>query len=176
MEKGGRNEQVFYLLLGYWIIRHLPLCYAQTGNMAVHGSWKLISIESVDAGGKVIGANEWMGKKPTGLLMYDATVGYMSIQLIRDRRPAYTLSLEDRADAYKTYYAYFGNYEVKETEGKEGKEGAIVYHLQGSLMPEEVGAEYWRMFKISGNRIMLIAQLSASQSIRLTFERVEKGK
>lgn len=169
-------NRYFICFLAIGLLAICPLCYAQTGNMAVDGTWKLISIESVDVAGKVIGATEWMGKKPTGLLMYDATAGYMSIQLIRDRRPAYALSLEDRADAYKAYYAYFGTYEVKETEGKDGKEGIVVHHLQGSLMPEEVGAEYWRMFKISGDRIMLTAQLSASQSVRLTFERVEKGK
>ena len=162
---------ISFLAIGLLVI--CPLCYAQTGNMAVHGSWKLISIESVDAGGKVIGANEWMGKKPTGLLMYDATTGHMSVQIFRDRRPASTLSLEDRADAYIAYHAYFGTYEVKETKGKEGKQGVIVHHLQGSLIPEEVGAEYWRTFKISGNRIMLTVSIP---SMRLTWERVEKAK
>ncbi len=162
---------ICFLAIGLLVV--CPLRYAQTANMAVDGTWKLISIESVDAGGKVIGANEWMGKKPTGVLMYDATTGYMSVQIFRDRRPVSTLSLEDRADAYNAYHAYFGTYEVKETKGKEGKEGVVVHHLQGSLIPEEVGAEYWRMFTISGNRLMLTVSIP---SMRLTWERVEKGK
>jgi hypothetical protein len=147
------------------------LCYAQAANKAVIGAWKLISVERVQADGKVLGLDEWMGKKPTGLIIYDA-MGYMSVQFIRDPRPTLPLSLEGKADAYDGYYAYFGTYKINETEGTEGKEGVILHHLQGSLRPEEIGNNYPRMFKISGNRIMLTTPTLR----RLTFERVEKGE
>ena len=132
------------------------LCYAQDGKDAVVGTWKLISIERVRSTGEVEGADVWLGKNPTGVIMYDTT-GYMSVQLMRDPQEGYAL---------ERYYAYFGIYEVNE------KEGSILHHVQGSLSSTEVGITYRRMFKISGNRIML----TTPQLRRLTFERVEKGK
>jgi len=129
-----------------------PPCYAQTGKMAIVGTWKLICIERVDWRGNVIGPDEaFLGKKQTGLRIYD-TSGYTSLQVMRiEPRAASAGSLEEIADAFGAYYAYFGTYEVKETEGKEGKEGIVIHHLQGSLRPEEVGKDYVHKFKISGN-------------------------
>jgi hypothetical protein len=146
--------------------------FAQAGSGAVAGAWKLISIDRVNADGEVIQADEWMGKKPTGLIIYDATSGYMSVQILRVPRPNLPYFSEEKADAYDAYYAYFGTYKVNETEGKEGKEGVVMHHLHGSLRPEEMGNNYPRMFKISGNRIMLTTPTLR----RLTFERVEKEK
>ena len=69
------------------------------------------------------------------------------------------------------YYAYYGTYEVVVKEGTEGKEGYVLHHLQGSLSRGEIGRDYQRIFKISGNRIMLTVS-----NKRLTFERAEKGE
>jgi hypothetical protein len=146
--------------------------FAQAGSAVVAGAWRLISIDKVNAEGEVIQADDWMGKKPTGLIIYDATSGYMSVQIIRVPRPNLPYSSEEKADAYDAYYAYFGTYTVNVTEGREGKEGVVMHHLHGSLRPEEMGNNYPRIFKISGNRIMLTTPTLR----RLTFERVEKDK
>ena len=81
---------------------------------ALIGTWRLVSVESVGPSGEV--SREWMGSKPTGLLMYDAT-GQMSAQIMRDPRPSF-VSGRDRPGtpeefkaAYDGYYAYFGTYE-----------------------------------------------------------------
>ncbi len=131
-------------------------CYAQTGNMVVVGTWKLISIDQVNSQGEVIKADDWMGKKPTGIIIYDTT-GYMSVQFMRDPK---------EEGGIIRYYAYFGTYEVK------AKEGVILHNLEGSLMSDEVGMLYRRNFKISGNRLML----TTPKNRRFTFEHVEKGK
>jgi hypothetical protein len=163
-----------WFLWGLSVIAACPIfsqqLFAQAGSGAVAGAWKLISIDRVNADGEVIQADEWMGKKPTGLIIYDANSGYMSVQILRVPRPNLPYSSEEKADAYDAYYAYFGTYRVNETEGRGWKEGVVMHHLHGSLRPEEMGNNYPRMFKILGNRIMLTTPTLR----RLTFERVEK--
>src|SRR3954464_7622979 len=48
------------------------------------GTWKLVSVESVRAGGDALPL--WLGPKPVGLIMYLAD-GFMSVQMMRDPRP-----------------------------------------------------------------------------------------
>lgn len=145
------------------------ICHAQGGKEAVVGAWKLVSIERVRATGEVERPDDWMGKNPTGVVIYDP-VGQMSVQFMRDPRPTFTsgawftASLEEKKDAFEGYYAYFGAYEVNE------EEGSILNRVQGSLRPEEVGISYKRVFKISGNRLML----TTPELRRITFERIGK--
>jgi hypothetical protein len=150
---------ICFLTIGFALLIY-PSSYAQSGKMGVVGTWKLISIEQERFG--EIQPDEWLGKKPTGIIMYDTT-GYMSVQLMRDPQ---------EQGALDKYYAYFGTYELEVKEGTEGKEGVVLHHLQGSLDRYEIGLDYKRRFKISGNRIML----TTPGNRRLTFERVEKGK
>jgi len=153
-----KGYRICVLIIALFVLP--SLCYAQGAKEAIVGTWKLISI-----------APEWMGNSPTGVIIYDST-GYMSVQFMRDPRPTFksgysgSASLEEKKDAFEGYYAYFGTYEVNE------KDGFVSHHVQGSLWPEEVGVTYTRMFKISGNRIML----TTPEGRRITFERVEKVK
>jgi hypothetical protein len=150
---------ICFLIIG--CLSFVPSVYAQTGNPAFVGTWKLLSIDYVDLDGNVTDPNSWLGKKPTGLIIYD-TSGHISLQLMRDP--------EERG-SFDKYYAYFGTYQViKVKEGSEGKEGVVLHHLQGSLSQSEIGVDYRRMFKISGNRLML----TTPENWRFTFERVEK--
>jgi len=166
-----KRYQICVLIIALFVFP--SLCYAQGGQggkEAVAGMWKLISIERVI--GEVISRPDyWMGNNPTGVIIYDST-GYMSVQIMRDPRPTFKFfdhgsgSLEEIKNAFDGYYAYFGTYEVNE------KEGFVLHHVKGSLWPEEVGVTYQRMFKISGNRLML----TTPESRRLTWERIEKVK
>ena len=160
------------LTIGLLLVISSPV-YAQTGKMAIVGTWKLISIERVDSRENVIGPDEsFLGKRQTGLRIYD-TSGYYSVQFMRDPPAASAGSLEEIADAFGAYYAHFGTYEVKEIEGKEGKEGVVLHYLQGSFNPGYVGVYFYRKFKISGNRLML-TEMKAYR--KFTYERVEKGQ
>jgi hypothetical protein len=168
----GRAGAVCTSIRKYAVIALLlpsSICYAQGGKEAVVGAWKLVSIERVRETGEVERPDDWMGKNPTGVVIYDPA-GQMSVQFMRDPRPTFmsgawfTASLEEKKDAFEGYYAYFGTYEVNE------KEGSILHRVQGSLRPEEVGISYKRVFKISGNRLTL----TTPELRRVTFERVSK--
>jgi len=162
---------ICFLTIGLLLAISSPV-YAQTGKMAIVGTWKLISIERVDGKGNVIGPDEaWLGKKQTGLRIYDPN-GYIMTQYMRLDPPVVTPpgSLQEIADAFGSCWAYFGTYEVKEMEGKEGY---VAHHVQGCIKPEDVGRAFIIKFKISGNRLILTHMMYYR---RYTLERVEKGE
>jgi hypothetical protein len=116
------------------------------------GTWALVSVEERQPGGKTV---HWMGTKPRGLLIYDRA-GNMSVQIMRD-----PVAPSASADPQDSYVAYFGRYEVRE------REGAVVHRVQGSVRPSEVGAEYTRSARVSGDRLVL--GLTATRT--LTWQR-----
>ncbi len=132
------------------------VCHAQGGKEALLGAWKLVAFEGLSAKGQRI---EPYGKKPVGLIMYDSS-GYMSAQFGAEERSKLkfrgegaaavgSASLEEIKNAYVSYYGYYGSYEVDE------KEGFVIHHIQSSLIPNEIGINYKRSFKISGDRLSL---------------------
>jgi hypothetical protein len=157
------------------------LCFAQNraGNKSIArkvvGTWKLVAIEAARPSGEVV--RDW-GQNPTGLIIYDSG-GRMAVQFVRDPRPAATsnnLTTDEMKAAFDGYYAYFGTYEFDE------KEGTVTHHVQGSLRPFEVGADYTRFYKLSGDRLTLstppmrsaAAGSGGEQRIyNLTWERVK---
>ncbi len=116
----------------------------------VAGTWNLVAIEDTRPNGEVV---YWMGEKPAGIIMYDAS-GNMSVQFMRDPRPTFAAEYnratpEEIKNAYEGYFAYFGTYEVDE------EKGTVMHHLKGSLRPQEVGIDYERAFKLAGDRLVL---------------------
>jgi len=178
-KKKAFGVAVCFLVMSVWVFGFSAQVGAQSILEKVIGTWKLISVETVLPNGEATFV--WMGKNPLGLIIYDQT-GYMSVQFMRDPRP--TISSGDRThrnaspeeikSAYLGYYAYFGTFEVNEAEG------VIIHHVKGSLWPQEVGIDYKRFFKLSGNRIVLSTPPRVREGTltfnRITFERVEKGK
>jgi hypothetical protein len=116
------------------------------------GTWALVSVEERQPSGKTV---HWMGPKPRGLLIYDRA-GNMSVQIMRD-----PVAPPASADPRDGYVAYFGRYEVRE------REGVVVHRVQGSVRPSEVGAEYTRSARVSGDRLIL--GLTATRT--LTWQR-----
>ena len=152
------------------------ICFAQGGKEAVVGVWKLISIETLGPDGQRKPSDTW-GKNPVGLIIYHPT-GYVSVQFMRDPRPTFASSPknatpEEIRSAFFGYYAYFGTYEVNE------KEGFVIHYLQASVNPPEVGIDYKRTFKISGDRLSLTTPPQISPDglrtsvYELTWERVK---
>ena len=115
------------------------------------GSWKLISIE-----GPAAGNGQASTGKPSGIIMFDNT-GHMSVQLVRGDRPAFAAganggangTVQERAQAYATYTAYYGTYTF------EPENRVVIYHLENSLNPAQVGQAYIRYFEFKGNRLTL---------------------
>ena len=144
-----KKYRIFIFLL---VLVAIPnFCLAQGGKEAVLGAWKLISFDAVSPDGQR--KPTAFGKNPVGLIIYHPT-GYVSIQFMRDPRPTFASSPknatpEEIRNAFFGYYAYFGTYEVNE------KEGFVIHRVQASVNPPEVGIDYKRMFKISGDRLTL---------------------
>lgn len=146
-------------------------CYAG----GVVGTWRLVSIETIRDDGEVI--HEWMGAKPTGLIVYEAN-GLMSVQIMRDPRPMFAEGSrlkgtpeEEIKTAYMGYYAYWGRYTVNDSEG------TISHQVESSLWPEEVGKQNKRKYTLEGNRLTLTTppyKRGDEQRVnKLTWERTE---
>jgi hypothetical protein len=108
------------------------------------GSWKLISIE---------GPNQTGSGKPFGIIMYDNT-GHMSVQIVRGDRPAFPNGLpkateREKAAAFGTYVAYYGTFTF------EPENGIVIHHLEGSIVPGQIGQDNIRYFELKGNRLTL---------------------
>ena len=134
------------------------------------GAWKLVAFE-----GQLVPKRDW-----AGLLMYDAT-GHMAAQLLPLDRPKFASgnrlhgTQEEIIAAFDGYFAYFGAYEVNEAEG------VVIYHVKGSIFPNDVGKNNIRYYEFSGDRMILIpanivdGKLTpkSSATTRLIWERVK---
>lgn len=138
------------------------------------GSWRLVSVETMRPNGEII--TEWMGKAPTGLIVYLPN-GLMSVQIMRDPRPArfesgsrLKASPEELKAAYLGYYAYWGKYTISPSENM------VIHDVESSLWPEEVGTIYKRFFSIEGSRLVLTTapykRGDEERRNRLVWERV----
>lgn len=147
-----KRYRIFIFL---FVLLAIPnLCLAQGTKEALLGAWKLTSFEGVAPDGKKI--EPW--KNPVGLIIYDPA-GYVSVQFGSAQRAPFASgegaaaqgsgTPQEIKNAFVTYYAYFGRYEVNENEG------SVIHHIQSSLIPNEVGLNYKRNFKISGDRLAL---------------------
>jgi hypothetical protein len=147
---------------------------ASTPQTQVIGSWRLISVETIRPNGEII--TEWMGKNPTGLIVYLPN-GLMSVQIMRDPRPArfesgsrLKASPEELKAAYLGYYAYWGKYTISPSDSM------ITHDVESSLWPEEVGTIYKRFYSIEGSRLVLTTapykRGDEERRNRLVWERV----
>ena len=139
---------------------------------ALVGVWQLVSLQDHRPNGDVL---DWMGKKPSGTLIYNPD-GHMSVQIMRDPRPAGAGSMwssdgrdllpsaspSEIRDAYGGYYAYFGTWEVDE------RARTVTHHIRGSLRPVEVGADYIRPYELSGEQLLLRSAVNAASGEKQT--------
>ena len=141
---------------------------------ALLGTWQIVSVETVRPSGESL--IEWMGARPSGWIIYN-TSGHMSVQLMRDPRPQFTVPgyrnapEREKAAALDGYYAYFGTYEMNI------EAGTITHHVIGSLRPNEVGSKLTRQVRLEGGRLTLTTppfnQEGEQRFNRLVWERVK---
>jgi Lipocalin-like domain len=113
------------------------------------GTWRLV--DSYEARVSTQEIVRTRGRSPRGLLVYRADGG-MTVQVMDDERrlfPSPQVTLEDKAAAFETYTAYFGRFEARPGES------AVVHHIEGSLLPNEVGQSRLRFFALDGDRLTL---------------------
>ena len=115
------------------------------------GTWKLISMESRRATGKVTYP---FGKNVVGMIMYDAA-GHMSAQIMRTDRPAFESgdipggTPDEIKAAFKGLITYFGTYEI------DNEENTITHQVESSSFPNWAGTRQKRFFEFSDNRLIL---------------------
>jgi hypothetical protein len=137
------------------------------------GNWRLLAAETLRDNGEI--TTVWMGEKPVGLITYQPN-GLMSVQIMRDPRPAFasgsraSATPEELKKAFFGYYAYWGTYAVHTADS------SVSHQLAASLYPEEVGIVYKRFFKFQGERLVLTTAPINYEGRpivnRLTWERV----
>jgi Lipocalin-like domain len=130
------------------------------------GVWDLVSLQDHRPNGEVL---DWMGKKPSGTLIYSSD-GHMAVQIMRDPHPAAAgpmwssdgrdllpgAAATDIREAYRGYYAYFGTWEVDERAHR------VTHHIRGSLRSVEVGANYVRPYEFSGEQLLFRSPVSGA--------------
>ena len=132
------------------------------------GTWRIVEVADLVEG-------EWRypyGKHPRGYLVYDAT-GRMHAQIMktpeRDNFPQ-TDSIhgklptpEHALTIYSGYVAYFGTYTL------DAKKSMVTHHVEGALMPDFIGTEQPRPFKLAGKRL----EIGNGRTWRRVFEKVK---
>src|SRR5678815_5317266 len=108
---------------------------AQKPEPSIVGTWKLVAIEGM-------GRGTARGDRPYGIITYDDT-GHMAVQIAyqsaRQGRASGSTDNE-KAELFETYGAYFGTYEV------DARRGLVRHHIEGSLVPSDVGMNFVRYY------------------------------
>jgi hypothetical protein len=142
-------------------------------QVSVVGTWKLVSYETVTAGGA---RTLPLGADVVGLAIYLPN-GRVSIQFMRRDRPrfqsgdAWRGTLEEERAAFEGFFGYAGRYTI------DTGRSAVTNHLEIASAPNYVGLDLVRTFSISGNRLTLRTperQLAGqTSSSTLVWERVD---
>ncbi|MGH9738280.1 MAG: lipocalin-like domain-containing protein [Candidatus Acidiferrales bacterium] len=116
-------------------------------NAKIIGTWNLISASSSTPKGERIGAP--YGANPVGLLTYTQN-GRVAVTISYDGRKPLSLSssIEDQAEAYKTFVGYAGRYVLGE--------GRITHFIEVSSIQSYVNKELVRFIALDGDRINLV--------------------
>jgi hypothetical protein len=129
------------------------------------GVWELVSLQDHRPNGDLL---DWMGKNPTGQLIYSPN-GRMTIQIMRDPRPTAAAAMwtsdghdlipsapvNEIRNAYSGYYAYFGTWDV------DKQAQTVTHHVRASLRSGEVESDYIRPYELSGEQLLFRYPVSA---------------
>ena len=139
-------------------------------NVNLVGTWKLQSIIARTPNGDT--GYPW-GENPFGRLMYDGN-GNVSVFLMKTGRSKFASddrmegTAEEKLEAFEGSRAYCGTYEIDE------EKGTITHHVEGANFPNWEGTDQLRFFKLSGNRLTLIAPVilvrGKELNVSFTFE------
>lgn len=113
------------------------------------GTWKLVSLESRSADGKV---SYPLGKDLLGYIMYNEN-GYMFVAIMSANRLKFASgdilggTIEEKAAAADTYVSYCGKYDVQGD--------TVTHHIELSFFPNWVGVDQKRIMALDGDRLSL---------------------
>ncbi len=112
------------------------------------GAWSLAGIERRGADGAPLAGPL---EDRLGYLIYDAA-GYMGVTIMRPDRTAHPEDGPTTNEAlaqFGSYTSYFGRFTVDEAEE------TVTHHVEGSLDPRGVGADYPRSYAFTEDRLTL---------------------
>ena len=138
---------------------------------ALVGSWRLIAASATTpAGGK---NDAPYGATPSGIITYTGDGRVMAMLSHSGRKPLSTgdrisASVEERAEAYATYFAYAGRYSL--TGNK------IVHHVEMASVQNWVNTDLVRIVRVENDKLTLttppLSVGGQSQTTELIWQRI----
>lgn len=130
-------------------------------NDTLVGTWKLVSVSSKTSTGER--DDTPYGVKPSGLLSYTED-GRVMAMISYDGRKLLALapSVEEQAEAFKTFFAYGGRYTLSGDQ--------VTHHIEVSWIPNYVSRDLVRSFRFEGDRVILTTPPTPVNGKVQTFE------
>jgi hypothetical protein len=145
-------------------------CLVQVRDKLV-GLWKLASVSGITSTGER--SETPYGASPVGLLTYTAD-GRVSALISYDGRRSLSAgggSLQEQADAFKTFLAYAGRYTLNGDK--------VIHHVEISSIQNYVDRDLVRTVKFQGDQIVLVTPPTRVngkiQTLELTWQRLPDG-
>jgi hypothetical protein len=141
-----------------------------SANDKLVGTWKLVSASSTTADGE---RSEPYGHEPVGFLTYgDGRV--TALISYGERKPLSVGggTVEEQAEAFKTFLAYAGRYTLNGDK--------VIHHVEISSIQNYVDKDLIRSVKFQGDQIVLMTPPTRVngkvQTIELTWQRLPLGE
>jgi hypothetical protein len=134
------------------------------------GTWKLVSASSATPTGERDEVP--YGQGPSGFLTYSADGRVSALISYGGRKPLSGLgSVEEQAEAFKTFFAYAGRYTLKGDQ--------ITHKIEVSSIQNYVNRDLLRSARLDGDRLVLVTPPTPVngkvQTIELTWQRLAPG-
>ncbi|MGA9707322.1 MAG: lipocalin-like domain-containing protein, partial [Candidatus Sulfotelmatobacter sp.] len=133
-----------------------------SANDRLVGTWKLVSASTTTSTGER--SETPYGLKPVGFLTY-TDEGRIAAMISHSGRSALFSgggSLEEQAEAFKTFFGYAGRYTVSGD--------TVTHHVEISSIQNYVGRDLVRNVKFQGDRITLVTPPTPVNGKTLIFE------
>jgi hypothetical protein len=139
-------------------------------NDQLVGTWKLLSASSITTNGERDATP--YGANPSGSLTYGSDARVTALISYGGRKPLSGLgSLEEQAEAFKTFFAYAGRYTL--TGDK------VTHHVEISSIQNYVGRDLPRNARFEQDRLVLTTPPTTVngkvQTIELVWQRLASG-
>jgi hypothetical protein len=141
------------------------------GNDKLAGTWKLVSASSTTSAGER--CESPYGAQPTGFLTYTGD-GRVTALISHDGRKPLAYgggSLEEQAEAFKTFLAYAGRYTLNADK--------VIHHVEVSSIQNYVDKDLVRTVKFEGDQVTLVTPPTRvngkMQTIELIWQRLPAG-
>ena|ERR1700722_14119950 len=170
-DAASHKSNFAFQLSGHSILRRIltyPGRKIAMNNDELVGTWKLVSALSKRASDG--GSEAPYGANPVGFLTYSRDGRVMAILGHGDRKllPAGGGTLEEQAEAFKTFLAYAGRYKLSGDR--------VSHYVEVSSIQNYVGKELVRSVKYQADQIILVTPPTPVngkiQTIELTWQRL----